>query len=167
MQIESGKRSGWERRKSKEVRGSVAPKSMQHLFVFTFWAAFICIHLCLPFCLPFLMCFAVLKWGWGSSWRGVAVSGVWGEGGVRRVISVRCVTWSLRCVCFAVSFFYYCSQCVREFTLYIPMLRGRRFTFIIYTQAVVVPRVGAGAVRWWWQWLWHPKSVFELRAALW
>lgn len=99
--------------------------------------------ICLPFCLPFLMCFAVLRSGKGSFRRGGrSVRG--GVAGGSRVISVRCVTWSLRCVCF-LFFFYYCSQCVREFTLYIPMLRGRRFTFIIYTQAVVVPAAGAGA----------------------
>lgn len=57
-----------------------------------------------------------------------------------------CVTWLLLAFQFSsllffdlFIFFYfvlfYCSQCVREFTLYIPSLRGRRFTFIIYTKA--------------------------------
>lgn len=95
MQIESGKRSGRERRKSKEVRGSVAPKSMQHLFVFTFWAQ----KNMSAILFAIFNVFCCVKVGLGE-WlkRGGSVRGV-GEGGVRRVISVRCVTWSLRCVC--------------------------------------------------------------------
>lgn len=144
MQIESGKRSGWERRKSKEVRGTVAPKSMQHLFVFTFWAQ----KNMSAILFAIFNVFCCVKVGLGE-WlkRGGSVRGVGGRRGTScDFCALRYVVAALRM--FAVSFFYYCSQCVREFTLYIPMLRGRRFTFIIYTQAVVVPRVGAGAVRW-------------------
>lgn len=82
-----------------------------------------------------------------------------------------------RCCCCCIFFdlfpffvLFYCSQCVREFTLYIPLLRGPRFTFIIYTKAWV----GADAESWLLAlWLWldagllcgkFAKCVHRLRA---
>lgn len=136
-----GNRAGeWEAERERERPRKCAVQSRQKVCSIYLYSPFGLRKICLPFCLPFLMCFAVLRSGWGSVWK----RGREWHGG-SRVISVRCVTWSLRCVCFSVFLLLLLAMCAWVYALYPDATWPQVFTFIIYTQAVVVPAAGAAA----------------------
>lgn len=113
LRVESGAKGRGERARK------CAAQSRQKVCSIYLYSPFGLRKICLPFCLPFLMCFAVLKWGWGSGWREAAVSEEQGERG-GGVVWFLCAALRGRCAACVCCFFLLLllAMCAWVYALY-------------------------------------------------